>query len=169
MKTKEFENYQNNLRNKIKNEKVRYIELDPDGTDSKWIGVIVEHQTGIIYGHQCGGTSNMHYLIEGFYVPVGGAKIDIDDGYIEVQEFTKIFHIKKSCSYAWPNRLPDDRINNLKQLVSSVPFWDCKYESNESLREALEIDDNKIGQACEGFIPVLTAQGKGVLVWSNCD
>jgi hypothetical protein len=140
----------------------RYVFLNPDGTEELGLNVIIEAQTGVTYGHQCGGYSTEVKTAEGFLIPLGGT---------EIAEHLARFFRDEFRGYP---RTPDtdwtpERINRLCDMVSEIPCWLTTAEPGEDRRVVLELDKNRFGDCTEGWIPVLTAYGPGVLVFKNSD
>ncbi|WP_431685754.1 DUF6210 family protein [Hahella sp. NBU794] len=153
------------------------IFLDPDGTNVGYLGVIVEHPTGVIYQQQCGGTDCCLMEMEGYYIPVGGAG---NEGLsVDVDELTRVFHRGNSCWAGgepcgrWPTLLDSERLKKLESIVGSIPIWSNEKGSRESTRNLLKIhyadEYRRERQIMEAWVPVETPNGVGVLVWSNCD
>lgn len=49
-----------------------------------------------------------------------------------------------------------------------TPFWHTD-AGGEMRRSQLELDTSRLGEAVEAWVPVITPQGRAVLVWPNCD
>lgn len=108
--------------------------------------------------------------LEGFLVPLGGLKLDPEDGMIDPAEFEAVFHRGKACAWgAANNALPAERFETLRQLVASVPYWTDGAANAAGTRQPIQLDETRREQLTEAWVPVLTAHGPGVLMWSNCD
>lgn len=147
------------------------VFLDPDGTwPSQWLAVIVSAPTGVVYQHQCAGVACLLREVQGFLVPLGGHKLDADEGMVDPTEFSGVFHKRRQCVWgSADNALPPERLTLLRQLVSTVPYWFAGVDNDTETREALALDDSRLEDVREAWVPVLTADGPGVLVWANCD
>ena len=51
--------------------------------------------------------------------------------------------------------------------VAQIPFWTSLRDTEE--RRFLELDEDRLGEADEAWIPVATSDGPGILVWRNSD
>jgi len=162
---------QADLSSRIADGQLRYVFLDPDGTSPPWAAVIIESQTGVVYANQCGGIRCDERLAEGYLVPLSGLKVNVDDGPIDPSELTTVFHQGRACCYNWAtSRVPDDRVERLRELVAAIPFWSCRHRAgDEDSRTALRLDDARLEEICEAWVPVVTTEGPGVLVYQNCD
>jgi hypothetical protein len=141
-----------------------YIFLNPDGTQEKTLLVLVEAKTGVEYGHQCAGLANHIREAEGFLIPVGGA----DSSEIFIKWFWKNF---RGNSYEPATSWTQTQIVELKELVASVVCW-FTYKGKEEKSDArlfLILDDTRLAECTEGWIPVETPYGFGILIFDNCD
>jgi hypothetical protein len=137
-----------------------YVFLNPDGTQETGLYVIVEHETGVKYATQCGGVSTEVRALEGFLIPVGGPKAA-----------KKIFYwfwkrFRGGCSHG-KVKWKEEWIVELAKLVAEVPCWLTR--ANDDVRFALELDENRIDECVEAWIPVRTPYGPGVLTLQNSD
>ena len=57
---------------------MRYVVIDPDGSDHSYLGLLVRYATGVSYRQQCGGVACDQRSVEGYYVPLGGARYDAE-------------------------------------------------------------------------------------------
>ncbi|WP_437315837.1 DUF6210 family protein [Sorangium sp. So ce385] len=148
----------------------RHVHLDPDGTwRATWLVVVVEAPTGVLYEQQCAGTGCDDRAIEGYLVPLGGLKVDASAGFIEPDELTSVFHDGSACVWGMcGDRLPHDRLGRLRQLVRSVPYWHRR-DDGEEVPSPLELDERRLGELAEAWVPVITPDGPGILMWHNCD
>jgi hypothetical protein len=154
----------------------RRVFLNPDGTLPSLFGVIIEYPTGVRYEHQCAGTECALRETEGYFVPLGGLRFDPEHGVIDPQQLTELFHERNGCVWGgqpWnlpPNTpmLPPERLDRLKALVESIPYWSSD-EAGSEQRTHLRLDETRLGELLEAWVPVVTPDGPGVLVWDNCD
>jgi len=149
----------------------RRVFIDPDATwQPRWLVVVIEAATGVLYAQQCCGNVCDVREVEGYLVPLGGLKADPDKGFVDPDEFTAIFHDSGGCAWGCAyGALPADRLERLRRLVQEVPFWTCNDGGNIDERTFLEVDDERLEDITEAWVPVLTADGRGVLMWANCD
>lgn len=136
------------------------VFLDPDGTGaaSSWIYVIIRANTGVSYQHECGGDANEIRSCTGYLVPLMGSKFQVENGYITPSELSKIFgeHPKTSeCSQF---------IQSLRESVDQLAYWGIN-PKGESYRTRLKLDNDRLNEIVEGWVPVDTPDGSGVLVW----
>ncbi|SCF23336.1 DUF6210 family protein [Micromonospora chokoriensis] len=137
----------------------RFVFLDPDGMAGGWLYVVVEAQTGVFYQQQYGGTACRQGQVEGFLVPMAGA-----DAVTALRQlFEKDFRGAGTWNYPWPN----EERNRLRQIIGGISYWACDGRREEP--HALRLDESRIREADEAWIPVLTPDGPGVLVWFNSD
>ncbi|MGW4695887.1 DUF6210 family protein [Kitasatospora cineracea] len=138
----------------------RFVFLDPDGMSaSGWLYVVVEAETGVFYQQQYGGTACRQGQVEGFLVPLFGP-----DGLDALRElFEKHFSGAGTWNYGWP----DDERDRLQETVGTLHYWASDGTAEEP--HALRLDDSRIRAADEAWVPVITPDGPGVLVWFNSD
>lgn len=143
----------------------RYVFLDPDGAQGRdWLYVIVQAPTGIFYEQQYGGTATLRGHAEGYLVPV-------DDGRA-LAELRTLFEGDLrgtgASRYVWPA----DLLQRLRSAVTKVVLWGSAATS-EGLSfispQALVLDEERLREIDEAWIPVITADGPGILVWPNSD
>jgi hypothetical protein len=131
--------------------------------------VVIASPTGVVYQHQCAGIACEARQVEGYLVPLGGLKFDADAGSINAAEFTRLFHAGESCAYGSGAALPPDRLSGLRSLVASVTFWDIAEDGEVKARTHLELDEARLSELAEAWVPVITPAGSGILMWNNCD
>ncbi|MFY1654013.1 DUF6210 family protein [Solwaraspora sp. WMMB762] len=137
----------------------RFVFLDPDGTAGMWIHLVVEARTGVVYQQQYGGTACRQGQVEGFLVPM--ADEDALDALREL--FEKDFRGAGTRNRAWsePER------SRLRRIIGGITYWACDRHSQEP--HALQLDESRMHEADEAWIPVTTPDGPGMLVWYNSD
>ncbi|MFB4318684.1 DUF6210 family protein [Actinomadura sp. 21ATH] len=137
----------------------RYVFLDPGGTGGYRLHVIVEAPTGVVYQQQYGGTACRQGELEGFLVPVHGP------GALDALRrlFEKHFRGAGTWNHAWR----DEERRTLREAVEAIPYWACDGENEEP--HPLRLDENRMPDADEAWVPVATPDGPGVLVWPNSD
>jgi len=164
-----------------------FVFLDPDGTFNSWLAVVVRGQTGVIYATQCAGVATEQRLVEGYLVPLGGWKYDVDNGRIELAPLTQVFHQDDACMWSWQgSALPVERLAMLTRLIEEIPFWRCRLNglpaeagssavpgppavAGSDSKHALHLDLARSDEIAEAWIPVETPHGPGVLLYKNCD
>lgn len=142
----------------------RYVFLDPDGaltaTGRFGMHVLVEHNTGVVYGHQCGGHSCEQRRAEGYLIPVDGA---------EALDTLSAFFPERGVHTVDATWSPED-LAVLTELVQKVFCWRTMEGTDTAHeRHALQLDQARTPQIAEGWIPVITPFGKGILLFENSD
>jgi hypothetical protein len=138
-----------------------YVLLNPDGAEDLGLNLIVEHPTGVLYGQQCAGFLTELRIVEGFLIPVGGP-----DAARRVYDwFWKAFQGHGYPPIVWT----EDRIRELAGLVAQVPCWLTQPEGEDDERHLLVLDEGRLDECVEAWIPVRTPYGRGILVLENSD
>lgn len=145
------------------------IFLDPVQTwDPNWLIVIIQGPTGVVYLQQCGGTSTIQTATEGYLVPLDGRRIGTAGRRLDTVELTALFHLGKGCDWSIKGTtMEPGKLERLKTLVEDLVFW-IETGSGDS-REHMALDEARLDQLVEAWVPVKTPLGPGVLVWANCD
>ena len=162
---------QNALYARVMREELRVAEVDPDGTLlENWLAVVIRHSTGVVYRHQCAGVACEHRLTEGYLVMLERTAFDVDEPPIKTDELIQVFHDGDVCMWPWTGRaVPEERISWLEKLVRRIPYWAYEAGNPLGVRSALELDLERREDIAEAWIPVLTPDGTGVLIYENCD
>lgn len=150
---------------------MRYVFLDPDGTLPSWVGVITCGPTGVTYVQQCGGTTTDTLEAEGYLVPVGGLKFDHAAGEtVSADALRKCFHRGKRCyGDIRANPLSDNQVEVLSKLVAEIAWWCSRKTGEADSRHHLVLDTSRLVELTEAWVPVTMPDGRGYLVWKNCD
>ena len=136
-----------------------HVFLNPDGTQQSCAFVVVQHPTGIMYGHQCAGVLTDCRSIEGFLIPVGGPELSTDLSSWFVTQWRG-----NGYGIDWTT----DLMESLSELVSTIPCW-FTFDDGEDRHEFLQLDKDRIVECVEAWVPVLTPYGPGVLLFENSD
>jgi hypothetical protein len=155
----------------------RTVCLDPVGTIEDLLGIIVEAATGVVYEQQCAGTETDVRAAEGYYVPLGGFRMAPDGGRFEAMALRQPFHHRGGCRYGGsPHQLPPDtsnlpaeRLDDLRMVIAAIPYWVRGDSTEADRRVPLQLDEGRIGELVEAWVPVVTPDGPAILVWQNCD
>ncbi len=146
-----------------------YVYIDPDGTQENAAYVLVLHPTGVTYATQCAGYLTEEREAEGFLIPLGGQILAKP----LMEWFWKAF---RGGSYLPIKKWEPEKIEQLRALISQIVIWhwDKDNESDEddkdeSSREFLELDDERLSECTEAWVPVKTPYGAGILIFPNCD
>ncbi|MFI6514633.1 DUF6210 family protein [Spirillospora sp. NPDC050679] len=137
----------------------RYVFLDPDGTADGWLHVIVEAGTGVVYQHQYGGTANRQGEAEGFLVPLSGRAA--------LAALRDLFEKRFRGAGTWGLSWPEAERERLRGIVESVSYWSCDGRNEKPY--PLRLDESRATETDEAWVPVLTPDGPGTLVWHNSD
>jgi hypothetical protein len=144
--------------------------------EPKFIGVIIEAPTGVVYSHQCGGTNCYHYDLEGYFVPLCRYELDERDLTsenrlaLDTDLLKAVFHEAvpddpDACVWAGSTgQLPPDRLDRLAALVGLLCYRGADYGE-----QLIKLDRSRLADGCEACVPVVTPDGPGTLVWNNCD
>ncbi|WP_369184712.1 DUF6210 family protein [Streptomyces sp. Y1] len=138
----------------------RYVFLDPDGCGGGWVFVIVAAPTGVVYQNQCGGYSCDQYEQEGYLVPLYGADPDEELRKIFVGELKGWGHRGR----AWSPEV----LERVRAAVRDFGIYGSG-GTDEPVPPSLVLDESRLAEAAEAWLPVLTPDGPGVLVWENSD
>ena len=142
--------------------------------EPKFIGVIIDAATGVSYQHQCGGTNCLQEHLEGYFVPVSRLEIDEsgdplgpDRLAFDPDLLRAVFHHPDDLEACWAcstDQLPLDRQQRLAELIDLL----CYYGADHA-PQSIELDRSRLREGNEACVPVLTPDGRGMLVWNNCD
>jgi Family of unknown function (DUF6210) len=128
-----------------------------DGTG--WLYVVVRANTGVVYRQRYGGTACRQGEAEGFLVPVLGP-----GSYVQLRElFEGHFGGAGTRNHRWRDKEKD----SLRELVQGIDYW--VGDALNATPHPLRLDERHLSDADEAWVPVLTPDGPGVLVWSNSD
>jgi len=133
------------------------VVIDPAGTHPEWLYVVVRRKTGVSYEQQYGGTACLQGEVEGFLVPVYS-----ETALVELRSF---FEGTLEGIGMGPRNAdePPEFIELIARAVESIEYW----PADEGASQPLVLDRS---QRCdEAWIPVLTPDGPGVLIWCNSD
>lgn len=162
---------QDALYDRVEREQVRKVDIDPDGTFlDNWLAVVVRHPTGIVYSQQCAGVATQHRLVEGYLVILGATSVDFDHPPLKTESLRTVFHDGDACMWPWiGDQVPEERIAELARLVSRISFWASEPITSEGYLMPLALDLSRRDEIAEAWIPVVTPDGPGVLLYENCD
>lgn len=134
----------------------RFVSLPTDGDiPGDWLYVVVEAKTGVVYDQQCGGIGCRHGQVEGFLVPLSEP-----DGR---NALDRLFCRPGGWTYTWS----DGEVDRLRGIVSAIHY--CAYDGTAHESHPLRLDESRIREIDEAWVPVITSDGPGVLVWCNSD
>lgn len=139
----------------------RYVFLDPDGMagGTSWLYVVVYGRTGVFYQQQYGGTACRRGQVEGFLVPVFGPA--------SLAQLCDLFEGHFRGAGTWNYRWQAGEVERLRKAVAGIRYWSSDGETETP--HPLRLDEQQLCEADEAWIPVLTPDGSGILVWFNSD
>ncbi|NYI03557.1 DUF6210 family protein [Allostreptomyces psammosilenae] len=137
----------------------RFVFLDPDGMAGGWLYVVVRAPTGVVYQQQYGGTACRQGEVEGFLVPVFGPDA------LEALHalFVEEFRGAGTPNHSWP----EPERARLRGAVAGITYWASDGHTEEP--HPLRLDESRILDVDEAWVPVVTPDGPGVLLWFNSD
>ncbi len=124
-----------------------------------WMAVICEAHTGVRYTNQAGGVQCLPKTTEGYYVPVFDGQA--------LAELRAVFEddLQEQGARGGPEVLKP-YIERIREAVSLVRMDSSTGGPSEA---HLKLDDSRLAEADEAWIPVITPDGPGVLIWENSD
>jgi hypothetical protein len=139
-----------------------YVFLDPDGSQGAGLVVIVQAPTGVVYASQVGGYANEEREVEGFAIPL------FNPHHLNV---LKLFFGGYSGNPLYPGtsyeRWQERDLQALAEIIGRIPLWQTNRDKDEPA--SLEFDSARLQELTEGWIPILTPYGPGILTHQNCD
>ena len=167
--SRSFEDEQAYLGARVQLNDAPSVFLDADGTLEPWLVAVIRQATGVVYATQCAGVSVEQRFVEGYLVLLGGRKYDAADENIDLSSLTDVFHQGDACVWSWRgNDLPPERLQKLKLIVQQILYWRTGAEGGDNPYQ-LCVDQDRIGEIAEAWIPIETPDGPGVLLYKNCD
>lgn len=147
-----------------------HVDVDLGGDMPDGFAVVLRRPTGVAYMNQCTGTLCDHRIVEGVLVPVGLWKWEADGKReVKIEPFIEVFHDGKYCRNDWVGRqLPAERLETLRKLVQDVPYAQLLWHVGDRPYR-FRLDESRIDEIAEAWIPVDTVDGPGVLLYRNCD
>jgi hypothetical protein len=144
---------------RIKRGELRVVTLDPAmNWHEDWLGIIVAHPTGVVYENQCDGNTCDHRYEEGFYVPLE----------MRGRPFSDLFHGGRPyCRWWSEGDVPEDLIQSLEAELAKL-YYLTNHDKPHG-RGVITLDRERLEQLVEGWIPVRTPDGPGILAFGNCD
>ncbi|MEV1021093.1 DUF6210 family protein [Streptomyces sp. NPDC050264] len=141
----------------------RRVFLDIDESDSGWMFVVVAAPTGVIYQNQGGGHGCIQYEQEGYLLPFyGGSDAKLDEGLNAL--FVGELKGWGSRRLDWPPNLLD----RLRHEVAELHIYGSA-NRDDLFAAPLILDESRLAETDEAWVPVLSPDGPGFLVWRNSD
>lgn len=139
-----------------------YVFLDPDGSQGSGVVVVVQAPTGVVYASQVGGSANEERSVEGFAIPL------FDTQHLNTLKMFFARYCRNPPGSAAPYESWKERdLQVLADIVRGITLWHTTREKDEPAQ--LECDWARLEELTEGWIPVLTPYGRGILTHQNCD
>jgi hypothetical protein len=138
----------------------RHVLIDPDeslGDDELF--VVVHVQTGVVYHTQYGGTATRQGSVEGYRVPLAAPE--------PLGELRHLFETTLPGTGTWNYRWPERERQVVANAVASILYWTTDGVSDE--RGFLRVDISSWAEVDEAWLPVVTPDGPGTLLWLNSD
>lgn len=131
--------------------------------DSARLGLllIVEYPTGVEYGNQCAGYTNQEMRAEGFLIPLGDHNKE--------RELYNFFwtEFRGNC-YVPYNEWTAERTGKLSDIIREIACWYTEFGKVGKL-QSLKLDERRMDECVEAWIPVISPYGKGILTLMNSD
>lgn len=139
-----------------------YVFLDPDGSQGAGLVVVVQAPTGVVYASQVGGYDNEEREVEGFAVPL------FNPHHLNALELFFSRYSGNSPYLGTPYKGWQERdLQALAEIIGRIPLWQTSRDKDEPAY--LEFDSARLEELTEGWVPILTPYGLGILIHSNCD
>jgi hypothetical protein len=143
--------------------------LDPDGTLGDWLAVVVRAATGVVYEQEYGGLVRRQGAVEGYLVPVGTR--DPGTGRESLRELRDLFRHEARGGEALSGDAAaraSEPYERLCSAVASVHFWSSTpVPDGEPRRVPLAVDEERLPELDDAWVPVRTPDGPGVLLWNG--
>ncbi|GIH93775.1 DUF6210 family protein [Planobispora siamensis] len=149
----------------------RYIYLDTSilGGLEDQLRLVIEAPTDVVYWNQYGGYSCLHGYVEGFIMPIlpgPGVLAELRD----VFENVLGGHGTNGSGFTWGPGV----LERVRAAVADIGMQGLTHDRHDRSWPgpydcALRVDEDRLAVLDEAWIPVLTADGPGVLTWENSD
>ncbi|MFB9990945.1 DUF6210 family protein [Deinococcus oregonensis] len=143
-------------------DELAHVFLNPAGNQGTGVVVVIQAPTGVLYAAQVAGHGNEERVVEGFALPIFNA---------DYLQALKRFFGRYNGNL--PSHLPPyewwegSDLQELAEIVSCIPLWSTS--RNEDQPAFLEFDQLRLEELTEGWIPVRTVYGAGILIHQNSD
>jgi hypothetical protein len=139
---------------------MRHVSVNPSAfLMHPWMAVLVPASTGVSYSNQTGGVACRPREIEGYSVPVFDR--EGHDSLRSIFEET----LGGSGTYrgvTWTGQMLDD----LRVAVAHVRMDSSQGGYGEV---PLTLDESRLGEIDEAWVPVTSPDGPAILIWENSD
>ena len=133
--------------------------------------VIIHADTGVFYQHQCGGVGCYQNEAEGYLMALHMDELGVRKVPLATL-LTDVFHEGDGCCAPWwtGESLPTARMGILREIVAGIPMYGVtRMDGKMPSIQGMILDESRLGQVTEGWVPVLTKVGPGTLIFENCD
>ncbi|MER5644869.1 DUF6210 family protein [Streptosporangium sp. NPDC002524] len=151
--------------------KKRYIYMDTSdlGGPEDQLQLVIEAPTGVVYRNQYGGYSCLPGHAEGFLMPILPGP-DVLPELRDIFENELGGHGTNVRGFSWP----PGSLNRVRRAVEDIGMQGLTYDRDDHSWPgpfdcALRVDESRMAVLDEAWIPVITADGPGILTWSNSD
>ena len=142
-----------------------HVYIDPNGTGEFGLLVVVEAPTGVVYWHQCAGYMCSQHHAEGFVVPLADREAADEIIAFFAREFSG-WPPPSGPEEPWNER----NLAELEGIVAKIPYWQRNPERRpDEKRCPLKLDRSRVEEITEAWVPVVTLDGPGILVFENSD
>ncbi|MGC0420009.1 DUF6210 family protein [Embleya sp. AB8] len=140
-----------------------HVDLDHlDRLDYDWLFVVLEAPSGMVYEIQTCGTACMQSRVEGHLIP-----IEAPDAYAALIDL----FVREFSGCGGPRTWTSDHLGSLRAAISTIKF-PADFDSAPVMGypgTPIHVDESRLSEVTEAWIPVTTELGTGILVWSNSD
>jgi hypothetical protein len=145
----------------------RYVFLD---FEELGLCVVVAAGTAVVYQQQYGGTACRQGQVEGYLLPVYGVPAGgCDEALAMLRE---IFERDLGGAGWRGGALPGRLMTRLRGAVEKIAVEESGQTAGDLRsreQKPLVLDESRLGEMDEAWVPVITADGPGLLVWNNSD
>jgi hypothetical protein len=145
----------------------RYILLD---FEELRLCTLIPAATGVVYQQQYGGHACRQGQVEGYLLPVSALRGgDCEESVTALRD---IFEVEL-VGWGWHDDAAHAHLlTRLREAVAKIATEAPGQTPDDLLSrgwQPLALDESRLGDLDEAWVPVRTAHGQGTLVWSNSD
>ena len=140
---------------------MRNVFINPSGfLLHPWMAVLVEAHTGVTYSHQTGGVACIPRQSEGYYVPVFD-----QNAYDTLRSMFEVA-LEGAGTSGRDVRWDGPLLERLREAVALIRM-DASTGASADVR--LVLDESRLPEIDEAWVPVISPDGPGTLIWENSD
>ena len=143
-------------------ESLIFLDVNPRDDSPHILGLIVEHRTGVVYGNQVGGLACVWRSLEGFFVVLGTGQVP--QSFIDY--FARYGGSPPLTRLDWS---PGDLADVASLIARTAPFASTGADGFGESRLPVRLDESRLDDLTEGWIPVAFGDRRGVIVFPNSD